>query len=97
MVPYRAFAGFFDKAEEVADWGSVKRMIAYIERINRDIVLLPYTKSKNKKLAKSDVGPDMDYNEDEDDYLSSIPTDEDDDMDIPEFDDDEVEEEDDEE
>ena len=39
----------------------------------------------------------MDYNEDEDDYLSSIPTGEDDDMDIPEFDDDEVEEEDDEE
>ena len=33
----------------------------------------------------------------EDDYLSSIPTDEDDDMDIHEFDDDEVEEEDDEE
>ena len=31
------------------------------------------------------------------DYLSSIPTDEDDDMDIPEFDDDEVEEDDDEE
>lgn len=55
------------------------------------------TKSKNKKPAKSDVDPDMDYNEDEDDYLSSIPTDEDDDMDIPEFDDDEVEEEDDEE
>ena len=50
-----------------------------------------------KASAKSDVGPDMDYNEDEDDYLSSIPTDEDDDMDIPEFDDDEVEEEDDEE
>ena len=55
------------------------------------------TKSKNKKPAKSDVDPDMDYNEDEDDYLSSIPTDEDDDMDIPEFDDDEVEEDDDEE
>lgn len=35
MVPYRALAGFFDKAEEVADWGSVKRMTAYIERINR--------------------------------------------------------------
>ena len=44
-----------------------------------------------------EVDPDMDYNEDEDDYLSSIPTDEDDDMDVPEFDDDEVEEDDDEE
>ena len=52
------------------------------------------TKAKNKKPAKSDVDPDMDYNEDEDDYLSSIPTNEDDDMDIPEFDDDEVEEDD---
>ena len=52
MVPYRALAGFFDKAEEVADWGSVKRMTAYIERINRDIVLLPYTLGESSKLKK---------------------------------------------
>ena len=52
MVPYRALAGFFDKAEEAADWGSVKRMIAYIERINRDIVLLPYTLGESSKLNK---------------------------------------------
>lgn len=52
MVPYRALAGFFDKAEETADWGSVKRMTAYIERINRDIVLLPYTLGENSKLKK---------------------------------------------
>lgn len=51
----------------------------------------------DSKPAKSDVDPDMDYNEDEYNYLSSIPTDEDDDMDILEFDDDEVKEEDDEE
>ena len=28
MVPYRALAGFFNKSEESADWGSAKRMIA---------------------------------------------------------------------
>lgn len=52
MVPYRALAGFFDKAEETAEWGSVKRMTAYIERINRDIVLLPYTLGESSKLKK---------------------------------------------
>ena len=52
MVPYRALAGFFDKAEEVVDWGSVKRMTSYIERINRDIVLLPYTLGESSKLKK---------------------------------------------
>ena len=52
MVPYRALAGFFDKAEETADWGSVKRMTSYIERINRDIVLLPYTLGESSKLKK---------------------------------------------
>lgn len=43
MVPYRALAGFFNKSSETADWGSIRRMTAYIERINRDTVLLPYT------------------------------------------------------
>lgn len=52
MVPYRALAGFFDKAEETVDWGSVKRMTAYIERINRDIVLLPYTLGESSKQKK---------------------------------------------
>ena len=52
MVPYRALAGFFDKTEETADWGSVKRMTAYIERINRDVVLLPYTLGESSKLKK---------------------------------------------
>lgn len=52
MVPYRALAGFFDKAEENADWGSVRRMTAYIERINKNVVLLPYTLGKSSKLKK---------------------------------------------
>lgn len=52
MVPYRALAGFFHKSDEVADWGSIRRMIAYIERINRDVVLLPYTLGYESKLKK---------------------------------------------
>ncbi len=50
MVPYRALAGFFLKADSVADWSSVRRMTAYIEQINRDVVLLPYTLGEGSKL-----------------------------------------------
>ena len=52
MVPYRALAGFFNKSDEVADWGSVRRMIAYIEKINQSTVLLPYTLGVESKLKK---------------------------------------------
>lgn len=52
MVPYRALAGFFVKSGEAADWGSVRRMTAYIEKINRDAVLLPYTLGEESKLKK---------------------------------------------
>lgn len=52
MVPYRALAGFFDKTDEVADWGSIRRLTAYIEHINKDIVLLPYTLGEGSKLKK---------------------------------------------
>ena len=52
MVPYRALAGFFNKSNEIVDWGSVRRLTAYIERINRDIVLLPYTLGEESKLKK---------------------------------------------
>ena len=52
MVPYRALAGFFDKTEETADWGSVRRMIAYIAHINKEVVLLPYTLGESSKLKK---------------------------------------------
>ena len=51
------------------------------------------TKAKNKKPTKnSGVDPDADYNEDDEDYLGTIPTDEEEDIDIPEIDDDEIEE-----
>ena len=52
MVPYRALAGFFNKSDEPADWDSVRRMIAYIEHINRDVVLLPYILGPESKLKK---------------------------------------------
>lgn len=52
MVPYRALAGFFRKSDEAADWASVRRMTAYIERINQKTVLLPYTLGPESKLKK---------------------------------------------
>lgn len=52
MVPYRALAGFFSKANARAEWDSIKRMTAYIEWINRDVVLLPYTLGNGSRLNK---------------------------------------------
>lgn len=52
MVPYRALAGFFQRSSEQADWGSIRRMTAYIEKINRDTVLLPYILGEESKLQK---------------------------------------------
>ena len=52
MVPYRALAGFFTKENEPADWNSVRRMTAYIERVNRESTLLPYTLGPSGKLSK---------------------------------------------
>ena len=52
MVPYRALAGFFQKDDSAVDWNSVKRITAYIDRINRDVVLLPYTLGESSKLKK---------------------------------------------
>ncbi|MDD7388766.1 MAG: HNH endonuclease domain-containing protein [Lachnospiraceae bacterium] len=51
MVPYRALAGFFQRSNEKANWNSTIRMVEYIERINR-IVLLPYTLGTSSKLKK---------------------------------------------
>lgn len=52
MVPYRALAGFFMRDDSAVDWNSVRRITAYIERINRDVVLLPYTLGESSKLKK---------------------------------------------
>lgn len=51
MVPYRAFAGFFDKCQERPNWANARRMVAYIERVNQ-ISLLPYTLGTGRKLKK---------------------------------------------
>ncbi len=51
MVPYRALAGFFSKFDENADWESTRRMIVYIERVNK-VNILPYTLGSSSKLKK---------------------------------------------
>ncbi len=52
MVPYRALAGFFPGKLTERDWGSVRRMTEYIERINCEVSLLPYTLGMSAKLEK---------------------------------------------
>ncbi len=52
MVPYRALAGFFLRADDTVDWDSVRRLTAYIEKVNREVVLLPYTLGESGKLKK---------------------------------------------
>ena len=52
MVPYRALAGFFLRANSPAQWDSIRSMIAYIEAVNRDVVLLLYTLGESSKLKK---------------------------------------------
>lgn len=52
MVPYRALSGFFSKSDETADWGSVKRLTAYIKKVNRMITPLPYTLGDSSKLKR---------------------------------------------
>jgi len=52
MVPYRALAGFFTRAEEAARWESTKRMVSYIEWIDREVVKLPYTLGPSGRLKR---------------------------------------------
>lgn len=52
MVPYRALAGFLKAKESVVPWDSVKRITTYIENINKDFVVLPYTLGPSSKLKK---------------------------------------------
>jgi len=52
MVPYRALAAFFQRSEEPADWNSVVRLTGYIQRVNRETVILPYTLGESSKLNK---------------------------------------------
>ncbi len=52
MVPYRALAGFFLRDDSAVEWNSIRKITAYIEMINRDVVLLPYTLGESSKLKK---------------------------------------------
>lgn len=52
MVPYRALAGFFVRDASAVEWGSVRWLTNYIERINREVLLLPYTLGTSSKLKK---------------------------------------------
>ena len=52
MVPYRALAGFFTNIVTEAEWSSVRKMVAYIEMVNREQVKLPYTLGNGSKLKK---------------------------------------------
>ena len=52
MVPYRALAGFFSRADQKVDWGSVRRLTEYIRYINQSVTTLPYTLGDHSKLKK---------------------------------------------
>jgi hypothetical protein len=52
MVPYRALSGFFEDKESDIPWGSVKRITAYIENVNMNVIPLPYTLGESSKLKK---------------------------------------------
>ena len=52
MVPYRALASFFVNSDIAPNWNSVRRMTEYIQRINREVVLLPYSLGNSSKLKK---------------------------------------------
>ncbi|MCR4841405.1 MAG: HNH endonuclease [Lachnospiraceae bacterium] len=51
MVPYRALAGFFPDRLKESDW-SVGRITAYINKLNNEKVLLPYTLGEESFLNK---------------------------------------------
>ena len=51
MVPYRALAGFFQKAGKSVNWESKKRVISYIEEVDQTN-RLPYTLGQSPKLKK---------------------------------------------
>ena len=52
MVPYRALAGFFTKCEEQVNWDSIRRLVYYIDRVNKEVTRLPYTLGESSKLSK---------------------------------------------
>lgn len=63
MVPYRALAGFLNRADTPIAWGSVSRLTEQIRQINADVVSLPYVfgdgSSLNKEVIINPVWADM--------------------------------------
>ena len=51
MVPYRALAGFFPDKLQESDW-SIRRITAYIQKVNKESVLLPYVLGNESRLKK---------------------------------------------
>ena len=52
MVPYRALAGFFTKCPERVNWDSIRRLVFYIDKVNREVTRLPYTLGESSRLNK---------------------------------------------
>ena len=52
MVPYRALAGFFTKCPERVNWDSIRRLVFYIDKVNREVTRLPYTLGESSRLSK---------------------------------------------
>ncbi len=52
MVPYRALAGFFTRCEEKVNWDSIRRLVYYIDRVNKEVTRLPYTLGESSRLNK---------------------------------------------
>lgn len=52
MVPYRSLAGFFTKCPERVNWDSIRRLVFYIDKVNREVTRLPYTLGESSRLNK---------------------------------------------
>lgn len=52
MVPYRALAGFFKSCDSAVNWNSTRMLTTFIDDINKNVVLLPYTLGPSSKLKK---------------------------------------------
>ncbi len=52
MVPYRALSGFFLREGSAVDWGSVRKLTAYIKYVDNKVEPLPYVLGDSSKLKK---------------------------------------------
>ncbi|SNU08131.1 HNH endonuclease [Lachnospiraceae bacterium] len=52
MVPYRALAGFFIKSDEIVNWDSIPRLVAYIQDFDKKTARLPYVLGTSPGLKK---------------------------------------------